>query len=285
MSQTLLVLDCHYLCHRAFHSLGDLSSKGVATAVIYGFLRAIGDFKENFSTDRIAFCFEGERLRRKAIYPAYKAKRTQERSPEERAVLSDFSRQVRELRDELLPKIGFRNIFCAQGFESDDIMAAIAKNLPAEEEAYLITADSDMFQCLAPNVSIYSPQKGGLYTLHKFKSEFGIEPSSWAVYKALSGCATDNVAGIRGIGPVSALKFLRRELPEKHRIRQVILSREGKAIVRRNRSLVELPFKGCPVPELQPDRISVSAWKDVCARLGMRSIAGKPPVWRMKTHA
>lgn len=278
MKDTLLVLDAHFLCHRAFHSLLRLSWGNEATGVVFGFLKGIRELEEEFNTDKIVFCFEGQDLKRKDIYPDYKKRRDRNaESTEDQKARADLVLQIQKLRMEYLPRIGFKNIFRYPGYESDDTMAAIAYNYPSFK-VMLVTADSDMFQCLQENVSVYSPQKQKIHTVHWFKKTYKIEPREWAIVKALSGCASDNVKGIKGIGEATALKFIRRQLPSGSRAFQAIFCKEAKAIVRRNRELVKLPFEGCPVPRIVPDKISKHGWMSVCEQLGMKSIAGRPPL-------
>jgi hypothetical protein len=180
------------------------------------------------------------------------------------------------LKNRYLPKIGFRNIFCFRGMESDDIMAAIAAN--STDNIILVTSDSDLFQCLREDVSIYSPQKQKLLTEQWFRRQHRISPSSWSLVKAIAGCHGDGVPGVGGVGEASALSFLaHNEITEGRRMR--ILSKEGRAIIRRNKALVKLPFEGCPSPVLKsPDRITKHSWIQVCHELGMRSIASRPPI-------
>lgn len=272
-----LILDVHYLAHRAFHTGQELTWKGQATGVIFGLLKAISTFKDQFDTDRVAFCFEHKHLFRRDIFPAYKEHRRGKMSDEDKHNYTQLGIQIHALRGNYLPTIGFRNIFCVHGMESDDLMAAIACGLPETEEAILITSDMDLLQCLRSNVTIYSPQKQKLFTEHWFKKEYGLRPSQWAVVKAMAGCHGDGVPGIGGIGEKTALAYLRGEL-KKGKAFEKIKSEEAKITIQRNRRLVQLPYEGCPFPVLVPDKISKQGWEEVCTMLGMKSIAGRPPV-------
>jgi DNA polymerase-1 len=274
----LLVLDTSYLCHRAFHTTAKgLSWRGNKTGVIFSFLKSITSIKDEFQTDRIAFCFEHPHSYRRAIYPSYKRRRmTRKRTEEEARACCELNEQISDLRLRYLPRIGFNNIFSFYGMESDDIMASIAET--REEEVILVTGDHDLFQCLRQNVSIYNPQHQKLLTIGWFKNVYGITPKQWAVVKAIAGCTSDEVKGIQGIGEKTALKYMRGELSEQHKAYYKIASSFGKIIVLRNRPLVELPFKGCPVPKIQEDHISKRDWLEVCSELGMGSIASRPPV-------
>lgn len=278
--RTWLVLDCHYLCHRAFHTSRDLSWKGKPSGVIFGFLKTISALKDRFQTDHVAFCFEHRHIFRRNIYPAYKAhRRTKERTGEERRLYESLCIQISELKERYLPKIGFRNIFCFRGMESDDIMAAIAGGMLENEEVVLVTSDSDLYQCLRSNVSIWSPQKRRLLTERWFQRQYGIQPRTWSVVKAIAGCPSDGVKGIEGVGEITALKFIRGELDTGSKAFQSISSEKGREIVRRNKSLVKLPFEGCPTPVLRrEDNVTEESWISVCGMLGMRSIANHPPI-------
>lgn len=273
--KTWLVIDVSYLCHRAFHTTKDLSWKGKATGVVFGFLKSISALKDDFQTDNIAFCFEHPYLFRREVFPAYKKKRhTRELSPDETKAMEGLSIQIHELRKRYLPRIGFKNVFCYRGFESDDIMAAIAYS--TRDEVILVTADQDLYQCLRENVSLFSPQTRKMMTYAKFFKTYGISPARWAVMKAIAGCKTDEVPGIKGIGELTALKYL-TGIAGDH-IYKKITSDEACEIVNRNRRLVKLPYEGCPIPELKDDRIDPEGWREVCEMLGMKSIAGHPPI-------
>lgn len=277
--KTWLAIDTHFLCHRAFHTAKDLSWKGEPSGVVFGFLKSIISLKDEFQTDRIAFCFEHPHLFRRDLYPGYKRKRmTQERTPEEKQAYESLVKQIQKLRKDYLPRIGFRNVFCFEGMESDDILASIAFNLPDDEDTILVTGDADLLQCLRSNVTVYSPQSRKIWTEENFTAKYGIKPKQWAVMKAISGCTSDEVKGIDRVGEITALKYLREELPVATKQYLAITSAEGRSIVRRNRPLVQLPFKGCPTPRLQDDEISEKGWRSVCSELGMKSLAGRVPV-------
>lgn len=273
--KTWLVLDVHYLCHRAFHSMGNLSHGSRATGVVFGFLKTITSLKDEFQTDRFAFCFEHPHLFRRDVFPAYKRRRhSVERTQEEKAAYESLVIQINELRLRYLPKIGFKNIFSFRGMESDDVMAQIARSSPADE-VILVTADTDLFQSLRKNVSIYSPQKKKLISKKWFIRQYGIRPKQWATVKAIAGCSSDEVPGIRGVGELTALRHLRGELGKTTKAYQAITSSDGWRIVLRNLPLVELPYEGCPQPHLVEDKISRAGWMEVCGTLGMKSMIGR----------
>lgn len=270
-----LVLDCPYLCHRAFHTMSDLSWKERPTGVIYGFLNCLGHLKDEFLTERIVFCFDHPYLHRRKVFPGYKKKRhSKPISDEELEAKTSLKIQMSELRKRYLPKIGFRNVFCTRGFESDDIMASIAKH--CQDSIVLVTEDADLYQCLRPNVSIYSPRKKLTMTYDRFKSQYGILPPEWATIKAMAGCPGDEIPGIRGVGEKTALRFWKGERKRIQNISRKI--QNSMDLINRNMSLVQLPFEGCPQYPLRKDHISKEGWLEVCDELGMRSLKANPPI-------
>lgn len=277
--RTWLIVDTHYLCHRAFHTTRDLSWKDRPTGVIFGLLKSIPYLKDDFQTDRIVFCFESPQSKRKELFPPYKQRRhNREMTDEEKEAYIGLKYQISKLQKEYLPFLGFKNVFSVSGYESDDIMAKIAAEAPPGDDIVLVTGDMDLLQCLRPGVLLYSPQKRIACTEEDFLLTYKIVPRKWALVKAIGGCSTDEVPGVPRVGERMALAFVRKELKPESVIYQRILSPEGKAIVRRNRALVELPFPGLPDFELQEDEVSLKAWKELCAELGMKSIAGMPPI-------
>lgn len=268
-----LVIDVSYMCHRAFHTAKHLSWKGKPTGVVYGFLQSLGILQNQFSTNRMAFCFEHPHLLRRDVYPDYKRRRNVKELPaEEKQAREGLRHQIDALRAQYLPDVGFKNVFRFDGYESDDIMAAIAKH--SEDQIILVTADHDLLQCLRSNVSIYNPQKLQYTTAKRFREDYGIHPRKWAVVKALAGCKSDEVEGIYGIGEATALAYVRGELTKGVDFQSI---RNSGDIVLRNRELVELPFKGCPVPTLQDDKINGKEWLKLTSSLGMKSLMNKPP--------
>lgn len=278
MSKTLLVLDVHYLCYRAFYSTGGLAYGGKPTGVIYGFLKTVAQLKDEFQTDNVAFCFEHPTLHRRKDFPEYKLKRHLNKKPEEIAAHRKLAEQIKLLREKYLHQIGFNNVFCQPGYESDDLMAAIAQNTPDGHETILITADSDLLQCIAQNVCVYSPHTRKLWTWEGFVSNYGIRPSQWAVVKAIGGCNSDGVPGVERIGEATALKYVQKALSETSAAFKRI--RDNWKVVQFNRRLVQLPYQHCITPTLQEDNITKAGWRVVCEELGFKSMIGHPPVYR-----
>jgi DNA polymerase-1 len=270
-STTWLILDVSYLCHRAFHTTGGLTHKDIPTGVIYGFLRDVVGLCEQHDTPNVVFCFDREDNKRKKVLPEYKSTRHADKTPDEIKARKELLRQIKNLRIDYLPRIGFSNILSEIGYEADDIIASVCLNsIGPDDEAIIVSADEDLFQLLSGQVRIWNPHKGKAYTLQAFTRDYGITPRQWARVKAIAGCRGDDVPGVAGVGDKTAAKYLRGECrPDS---KAFIDIEKWKRRTKQNMRLVRLPFEGTPVFELAPDRFSIKGWRSVIEDLGMRSL-------------
>ena len=279
MSEKYLILDSPYLCHRAKYTTGALSFGENATGVIYGFLKSLIGFQRLFNTSNFVFCWDSNTSKRREIYPEYKANRKdKEYTDEEIEFDKAFRKQIKKLRTTYLPMIGFKNVFIQRGYESDDIMASVALQLSqCGNEAIIITSDHDLYQCISANVSCYNPQTNKIMTLQGFKKQYGIESYEWVLVKAIAGCTSDNIEGIKGVGEKTAIKYLKTQLKTTDKRYCDISCSDGKAIFERNFPLVKLPMKGTQRFKLKRDKLSEQGWHQVVKLLGMKSIREKIP--------
>lgn len=251
-----LIIDCPYVCHKVRHGMKgvELTSESIDVEVIFGFLKQLLMICKRFQNlDDHIFCWDSRKSARLKVYPEYKANRKKEEQTESE---KEFDRktldQFNVIRQELLPMMGFVNNFIQTKMESDDVIASIIQNNP-DMEFMLITSDQDLYQLLRHNVRIYSLHTRQIMYFEKFVEIYGIFPSKWAMAKAIGGCDTDNVQGIKGVSDPAkskkslALAYLRGELKKTTKAYKRIESEEGKEIIRKNLPLVSLPYEGTKV--------------------------------------
>jgi len=273
MAKTWLVLDANYLCHRSFFAHGGLSYEDVKTGVVFGFLRDLIVLSKKFQTTRFAFCFDYGRGIRESINPEYKANRINRlkqltiQQEEDRQTLQS---QIRLLRDTYLPDLGYKNIFFQNGYEADDVIASVCRNVNIHVQCVIVSGDKDLYQCLAPNVVMYVPGTKELVTEETFHEEWGLAPHHWPKVKSIAGCGTDNVCGVPGVGEITAAKYVRGELPVHHQAYKDIRAMRDEW--KENRVLVTLPLEGCIEFVLTIDQVDGKAWDRLCRSLGMASL-------------
>jgi DNA polymerase-1 len=272
MNRTWLILDCNFLCHRAFHALGELSHDDESTGVVFGFLRDVLSFQEQFDTKNIIFCWDYGYGIRRHMLPSYKGhRRSKEKTIEEEVQAAKFRRQVRDLRLSYLKTIGFNNILFQLGYESDDLIAKVCEVIPRDNTGIIVTSDQDLYQCIRPNIMFYPPSRNKpIITYQSFYKQYGIKPYQWSTVKALAGCHSDNVKGIPGIGIKTAIKYLTGTLkPQSAKYRSI---KEGSGVLKRNLKLVKLPLEGTMSIALKEDDVSRRGWVEVTNLLGLGSL-------------
>lgn len=273
-----ILIDVSNLCWRAFHTTKALSHGGKATGVVFGFLKELQNLGDTHATQNMVFCFDvGSFSIRKQMNPNYKKKRHgKELTETEEREFRDMKRQIRKLRTTILPKMGLTNILSAKGYEGDDIIASVCKSLPEDDEKIIVSTDKDLWQLLGSKVTIWNPIKKSFYTEQDFRNDhLALAPYQWAYVKAIAGCSSDEIEGIRGIGEITACKYMAGQFDEQHRIS--VLVYKNKKRWKENIKLVKLPLKGCPQFEVTPCVIDPIKWKEVTLTMGMVSLANKIP--------
>lgn len=179
-----------------------MTSYGMPVTGTYGYLNAFFSIIDQYSIDCVVPTYDAGQNWRKAESETYKANRTST----DIAHKADMSLLI----GDVLPALGFTPIGIP-GFEADDIIATISKNSPAYSEVYILTCDRDLFQLVNNKVKIIlfnSAKKVELVDATGVEKHFGVPPCEVKFFKALSGDSSDNVAGIKGVGPKTAVKII-----------------------------------------------------------------------------
>lgn len=280
-----LLLDMNNLAYRMFHAIGNkLSYKDAPTGMIFGLMRDLTWLKGRFKTDQVAFCFDRGPPKRKEIWAGYKLKRNNRikdelrRHPDKADAIRIMRNQLAELQYKWLPQIGFNNVWSQEGYEADDILAKMAYEInDLDLDVTIVTSDQDLYQCLNGKTQVYNPLAKKLVSLQSFYKQYEILPTMWPTVKAMAGCKSDNIPGIPGIGEKTALKYLRKELPEGNKFQRI---QKGVERVNANYELVALPLEGTNSFELQDDEISKKEWSRFCSHFGMDSMLKQIPIYQ-----
>jgi DNA polymerase-1 len=208
----LVVIDSNALIHRAFHALPPLTSpKKELVNAVYGFLLVFLKALKELYPDYIAATFDlpGPTFR-KEIYEQYKAKRV--KAPDELYAQIPIVKKILQAFDV--------QIFEKQGFEADDVIGTIAKlakrkQISPEIETIIITGDSDALRLVDANTKVYTLKKGLsdtiIYDEQLVKEKYeGLNPEQLTDYRALRGDPSDNIPGVTGIGPKTAIDLLKK---------------------------------------------------------------------------
>lgn len=275
------IIDCNAVCHAAKYSIGSLSWEEKQTGIIFGFLRQLLKLSKLYKHDFI-FCWDSKESFRKKIYPKYKFNRDKNKTEEEKQLDAIYFRQFDTIKTEVLPAIGYRNIFEVEGFESDDLIARLVSD---GIDAVIATSDSDLYQLLIQDeIMMHDLRLKQLIQEHDFTEKYGISPALWSKVKALAGCDSDNVEGISGVGIKTAVKYLNGELNPSSATYKKIKSDEGEDIFNRNFELVDLPHSTTPSLHLKKEVLSFRAFIKVCTECRFASMLHNNVLENYKKH-
>mgnify|MGYP001559472794 CR=1 FL=1 len=277
LKHKILIIDTSSLFYRLVFSMPDLSTseEDAQTHILFGFVKDVLALAKKFNTNKFIFCFDTKESKRKQMFPSYKMKRNskkQERTKEEIESFKEAFRQFNLLQHEILPDLGFKNCFVDPGFESDDIVADIVFAYSEDCEFVLISKDEDFYQLL-DHCSMYNIKTQEFYTKQDLLNEYGIIPEQYAIALAHSGCSTDEIPGVEGVGVKTACKYLLGQLKSTSKKYQDIVSEEGKKIYERNLPLVKLPLEGTKEFEIDfTEKFKLSSFIELCEEMKFRSL-------------
>jgi DNA polymerase-1 len=197
----LYLIDGNSYVYRAFFAIKGLTnSKGFPTNAIYGFTNMLFRIIREKKPDGLAVFFDSaEPTERHRLFEAYKANRPE--TP------SDLTRQFPAIRT-IIKALNISIVECP-GFEADDLIGTVAKKAVKEGgTVYIVTSDKDMLQLVNKHIKIYDPVKNKILDEAYVLDKFGIGPERVTEFMALTGDATDNIPGVKGIGEKTAKELL-----------------------------------------------------------------------------
>ena len=208
----LILIDGNSIMNRAFYGIMGskmlMTKDGKYTNAVYGFLAILFKILEDIQPQYIAVAFDlkGPTARHE-MFEGYKANR--HGMPEELAQQMPIIKDVlRAMNIDIIEK---------QGYEGDDILGTLAKF--GEEqglEVTILSGDRDTFQLASDHITIRIPRtKAGKtetkdYNRAKVLEEYGLEPKQLIEVKALQGDSSDNIPGVPGIGPKTAISLIQK---------------------------------------------------------------------------
>ncbi len=207
-TKKLFLLDAYALIFRSYYAFirnPRITSKGLNTSAVFGFLLTLEEVLQKQKPTHIAVVFDTpEPTFRHKMYTAYKAHRDE--TPEDiRKAVPYIKRLIEAYR---IPVIDY------PGFEADDVIGTLARKASLEGfTTYMMTPDKDYAQLVSDRVFMFKPARSGgdslLWGVEEIKKEFSVErPEQVIDVLALMGDAADNIPGAPGVGPKTAMKLI-----------------------------------------------------------------------------
>ncbi len=211
MPPILYLIDGHALAYRTYYAItAGMSDRmqnrnGEPTAGVFGFANVMMRLLEQEKPEYLAVAFDTGKTFRNELYPEYKA--TRAKMPD------DLRSQIDRIR-QLVDAFHFPRLE-KEGVEADDVLGTIAYQ--AVEQGLgvkIITGDRDLLQLVNDRILVSLPgsklSDSRNYTASDVKEYLGVDPDQVVDYKALVGDTSDNIPGIPGVGPKTAVSLLEK---------------------------------------------------------------------------
>lgn len=203
MNKKIIFIDAMALAYKAYFAFISrplVTKKGEPTSAIFGFLNQIIKILEDVKPAYMFVGFDSkEKTFRHDKFQAYKATRS--------AMPEDMIPQIGRIK-EIIEALNIP-VFILPGYEADDIIGtAVRKAESLGYDSFMITPDKDYVQLVTDKVKLVKPGKSGeeidIITKEKVFETLGFAPTQMIDYLSLIGDASDNIPGVKGIGPKAA---------------------------------------------------------------------------------
>jgi len=205
MAEKLFAVDAFAHIYQFFYAIKGLTGPdGEPVNAVYGFARMLQQLQRDYGPDYLVVAFDGPgELERKQTYADYKANR--------KPMPAALERQI-PLIEELLDVLNIPKI-AAEGQEADDVLASLAARAESDGiQTVIVTTDKDAEQLINDRTHVLHIHKdrAALLDPQGLKQAKGIEPAQVVDMLSLAGDPSDNVPGVPGIGPKTALDLIRQ---------------------------------------------------------------------------
>ncbi|HLN20800.1 MAG TPA: DNA polymerase I [Bacteroidales bacterium] len=204
----LILIDAYALIFRAYYAFiknPRITSKGLNTSAIFGFLLALEEVIQKQRPTHLAVVFDHPSPTfRHEMFADYKSTRSE--TPEDIRTSVPYIKKLLEAYR--IP------VYDCPGFEADDVIGTLARKAAEKGyKTYMMTPDKDFCQLVTEDILIIKPARNGIesvtWGVDDVRREFNVNtPAQVIDVLALMGDSSDNIPGAPGIGPKTAMKLI-----------------------------------------------------------------------------
>lgn len=224
-SDCLVIVDGNNVTQRSHYAFKDLrTTSDWDSGAVYGNLTALSQMFTELRPSHMLWCFDrGKSEFRTELLPTYKAHRFESADrhikyggTDERTVSEILAPQYLAFEEFL----GYRGIdtWGEKGWEADDLIAAVVHKAKNRMPIFIVSGDHDMEQLVehGPDcrVTIYKPNlpkgQNRFFGPDQVREKYDVEPNQLSQLFALVGDKSDNIEGIKGVGPKTAAKWMNK---------------------------------------------------------------------------
>ena len=199
----LILVDGSSYLYRAFHAMPALAdSKGRPTGAVYGVVNMLRKLIRDYQPEYMAVVFDAKgKTFRDAMFEDYKAHRP--------PMPAELEAQIEPL-NQVIRAMGIP-VLTVEGVEADDVIATLARE--AEEkgmDVVISSGDKDLAQLVNEHVVVVNTMNDLVLDRAGVEAKFGIPPERIVDWLALVGDSSDNIPGVPGVGPKTAVKWIKQ---------------------------------------------------------------------------
>jgi len=223
LNDNVLIIDGLNQFIRVFGAVPALNDDGEHCGGVTGFLLSTAATIRRLKPTRVVIVFDGKggSNRRKSMYKGYKEGRTGLTKINRLAGYEDLEDQSESMRKQFARLIEYLQILpisltYIDYVEADDIMAYLANHY-FKKNVTIISSDKDFLQLVNHRIKVWAPTKKKMYDEELVMKDYGVKPQNLVFYRMIEGDKSDNIEGVRGVGPktiLNKMEFLNDEVLE-----------------------------------------------------------------------
>lgn len=205
MKNKLVLVDGNSILYRAYYALPSMMrANGIYTNAMYGFANMLIKVITDLKPTHLAVAFDvSKKTFRNDLYADYKATR--------KPMDEELRSQIEPVKEML--KLMNITVVEQKGVEADDIIGTLSKKFD-DTSVIIVTGDRDSLQLISKSTRVYLTKKGlsdiKIMDLVAMQEEYGMTPEEFIHLKALQGDNSDNIPGVPGIGPKTAIELIQK---------------------------------------------------------------------------
>lgn len=225
-----LLVDGNNLLCRAHFASKLTDKKGRPVSGTFGVMKMTRNIIKKFKPEKVVMAWDiGKSKERIELYPDYKANRIN-RDPEMR---EHIQRQLKDCQ-RMFSSLPVRQI-AVENVEADDIIGVLCEKLKGKK--IVLSNDQDFIQLVRKDVSLWMPKQEKLLTEKSVEKFLGFPVKHYVLWKSMVGDSSDNIKGIKGVGPKRATEIILKAPKMK---KKLPITSEEQAILDRNKYLISI---------------------------------------------
>jgi len=211
LNSRVLLIDSMNTFLRSFAIIPAINPQGNHIGGLVGFMKSLGYAIKLIQPTRVILVFDGQGniTNRRNTYSDYKANRQIKRITNFN-VFSTLEEESDSVSTQMLRLLDYLktlpvNISIIDKIEADDTIAYLSQKL--KDDIVIYSADQDFLQLVNKRITVYSPIKKKFYRPQDVFDQYGLYPQNFITMKCLMGDKSDNLPGVKGLGPKKLMKY------------------------------------------------------------------------------